>query len=67
MFDVSQYGVNMPSGDAAGSLASMIPFIGPMIGAIGNIAATAMQNGTQERFFNDYHCCPLKNRYRSLK
>lgn len=57
MFDVSQYGVDMPNADpnaAAGGLASLIPFIGPMIGAIGNIAGTAMQNETQERFYNEY-------------
>lgn len=47
MFDVSQYGVNtsVPSGlSAAGDAASMIPYIGPFIGAAFNMASMGIQN-----------------------
>jgi hypothetical protein len=47
MFDVSQYGVNtsVPSGlSAAGDAASMIPYIGPFLGAAFNMASMGIQN-----------------------
>lgn len=58
-----QYGVDMnlvPSTPSSGSdiqgsgIVSSLPFIGGMLGAVGNIASQAFQNSTQERFYNDY-------------
>lgn len=57
-----QYGVNMPMPQSdtaeglktAGSLASMIPYIGPFLGAAMNMASMGIQNSEQERFFNQY-------------
>lgn len=57
MFDVSQYGVNtsVPSGlSAAGDAASMIPYIGPFLGAAFNMASMGIQNSEQERMYNMY-------------
>lgn len=49
----SQYGVgNVMSG--LSGLASMVPVVGPLLGAGMNIIGTAMQNSQQEAFFNNY-------------
>ena len=58
MFDVSQYGVGMPSAGSAvsglGSLASMMPAIGALVGGGMNMLNTAMQNRQQEKFYEEY-------------
>lgn len=55
MFDVSQYGVsNSNPMQAVSGLASMIPVVGPALGAGMNMLGTYMQNQQQEAFFNDY-------------
>lgn len=56
MFDMTQYGVNTGSQAMSGlsSFASMIPVLGPFLGAGLNMIGTAMQNRQQEQFFNDY-------------
>lgn len=55
MFDMSQYGVNTSSGlSAMSGLASMVPVVGPMLGAGMNLIGQLMQNRQQERFYNDY-------------
>lgn len=51
----SQYGVNTSSGlSAMSGLASMIPVVGPLLGAGMNIIGQVMQNNKQEQFYNDY-------------
>lgn len=55
MFDYPQYGVSSGGGmSAVGSLASVIPYVGPFIGAAMNFAGAAYQNRAQERFFDEY-------------
>lgn len=55
MFDMSQYGVNTSSGlSAMSGLASMIPVVGPMLGAGMNLIGQMMQNRQQEKFYNEY-------------
>ena len=59
-----QYGVNMPASfqsDAdtqvlkgAGGIASAIPYIGPVLGAMFNFWAQENQNQVQEEFYNKY-------------
>ena len=53
--NASQYGVGMSSAvSGLSGLASMMPVVGPLLGAGMNIIGTAMQNQQQEQFFNEY-------------
>lgn len=61
MFDMSQYGVDMPQMDNTGQmlqgasgLAAMVPYIGPILAAGMNFAGQYMQNQQQEYFYNKY-------------
>lgn len=55
MFDVSQYGVGTTNAvSGLSGLASLIPGVGPLIGAGMNMLGTFMQNQQQEQFFNQY-------------
>lgn len=60
MFDTSQYGVNMSYDSSAqdlktmGSLVSIIPYVGPILGALANFGSTVYQNRQQEYFYNKY-------------
>lgn len=61
MFDTSQYGVDMPQQDNTGQmlqgasgLASLVPYIGPVLAAGMNFAGQYMQNQQQEYFYNKY-------------
>ena len=61
MFDISQYGVDMPQQDNTGEmlqgvsgLASLVPYIGPVLAAGMNFAGQYMQNQQQEYFYNKY-------------
>jgi len=57
MFDTSQYGVSMPSQvntSAATGLSSIVPFIGPLLGAGMNMLAQYSQNQMQKQMFEDY-------------
>lgn len=51
-----QYGVDTSSEalSAAGGVASMIPVVGPLLGAGLNMASQAMQNAKQEEFYSKY-------------
>lgn len=57
-----QYGVNMPAPSSGGaealgtasSLASFIPYVGPLVSAGLNFAGQAYQNYKQEQFYNEY-------------
>lgn len=57
-----QYGVNMPAPSSGGAealgtastLASFIPYVGPLVSAGLNFAGQAYQNYKQEQFYNDY-------------
>lgn len=53
---LSQYGVNTGSSLMSGlsGLASMVPVVGPMLGAGMNLIAQGMQNRKQEEFYNKY-------------
>lgn len=57
--DVSQYGVNMPTSvgssfQGLSGLASLVPFVGPALGAGLNFLGMHLQNRDQERFFSRY-------------
>lgn len=61
MFDTSQYGVDMPRQDNTGQmlqgasgLASLVPYIGPVLAAGMNFAGQYMHNQQQEYFYNKY-------------